>query len=475
MDKKTALKYVDVYRDELYALSDKVWETASTAFREYESVEALTSFLEDKGFKVEKGVGGVETAFTAEFGSGKPVIGLLGEFDALGNIGEVPEEFRLHEPTGRPASQGCGHNLLGVGTIASALILKEYLQDNPGKGTVKYFGCPGEEGGSGKAFMAGAGVFDGLDIALTWHPDKENGVMSARYLANTQVKYIFKGKSAHAAGDPEHGRSALDALELMNVGVQFLREHVKSDARIHYAITDAGGASPNVVQANAKAIYLIRAPKNSEVADLRRRVDLIADGAATMTETTVEKEFMKGCSNVLVNRPLEDQLLKNMHELPIPMASAADMEYLTRLNKTNIPTEIKEDYLALLSGEEREKYIEARTNDVLYNHIEPHAFNLARPGSTDVGDVSWVCPTSQIAVATWCSNTPGHSWQVVAQGTGKVAKDRMIYAGQVIAATAIDAIEDPSIIEAAKKDFASRVGDGYVCPIPKGAKPKTLG
>ncbi len=472
MDKKAAISAVEKYRQELYDLSDEIWMYSETAFKEFESCKALSNFMEKHGFKVERGLGVLPTSFSATFGSGRPYIGLLGEYDALAGVGEVPEEFRLHEPNGKTTHQACGHNLLGVGSIAAALIVKDYLEDHPGKGTVIYYGCPAEEGGSGKAFMARDGVFDDLDAAITWHPSSVNNIADTSSLANVQVKYQYKGISAHAAGDPEHGRSALDALELLNIGVQFLREHMPSDARIHYAITETGGRSPNVVQSYAEAIYLIRSPKNDQVQKLMERVDKIAQGAALMTETELNKVFMKGCSNTIINTALNEVLYKNLCELPIPSLTEEEAEYRARLNKTVAEPYTPKPYLlASMSMEEKAAFIEKCKQDDI-DFVFPMVEGPAMGGSTDVADVSWLCPTAQVHTATWCSRSPGHSWQNVAQGIGSAAKKRTLFAGQVMAGSVIDLMENPEIVEKAKEELRMREPGGYKCPIPKGVMPQ---
>ncbi|MBR0140276.1 MAG: peptidase dimerization domain-containing protein, partial [Firmicutes bacterium] len=335
-----------------------------------------------------------------------------------------------------------------------------------------YYGCPAEEGGSGKAFMARDGIFDDLDAAITWHPSSVNNIADTSSLANVQVKYQYKGISAHAAGDPEHGRSALDALELLNIGVQFLREHMPSDARIHYAITDTGGKSPNVVQSYAEAIYLIRSPKNEQVQKLMERVDKIAQGAALMTETELNKVFMKGCSNTVLNTALNEVLHRNLCELPIPPLTEEEAEYRARLNTTVAEPYTPKPYLlASMSMDEKAAFIEkCRQDDI--DFVFPLVEGPAMGGSTDVADVSWICPTAQVHTATWCSRSPGHSWQNVAQTIGSAAKKRTVFAGQVMAGSVIDLMENPEIVEKAKEELKMREPGGYKCPIPKGVMPQ---
>ena len=277
------LKIIEEKAAALGALADGVWEHPETAFTEFVSAGLLADFLEKEGFAVTRGVADIPTAFSARYGSGRPVIGLLGEFDALSGLSQKAGVAQPCPLEAGGNGHGCGHNLLGVGSLAAALAVKQYLQRTGASGTVIYYGCPGEEGGSGKAFMARSGVFGELDCALSWHPAEVTNVMQSTTLANIQVLYTFEGIAAHAAGCPEKGRSALDAMELMNVGTNFLREHMIDAARIHYAIIDGGGISPNVVQPHASVLYLIRAPRTEQAQELYRRVNLIAQGMAMAT------------------------------------------------------------------------------------------------------------------------------------------------------------------------------------------------
>ncbi len=476
MDKKQAQAYVENFREELRQVSDEVWDAAELAFREHRSASALGECLRRHGFSVEEGAGGIDTAFTARAGSGRPVIGLLGEYDALAGMGEVPEAFRLRESGGGAAAHGCGHNLLGVGSLGAALILRHYLEETGKEGTVVYFGCPGEEGGSGKAFMAREGVFDELDCALTWHPGSANSIF-AGCLANVQVLYRFRGVSAHASAAPEQGRSALDAVELMNVGVQYLREHMGSRCRVHYAILDTGGPSPNVVQSHASVLYLIRAENNGDVRELRRRVDLIADGAALMTETEVEKEFVKACTDYRGNEVLERVLHANLEALPMPVPGEGELEYIRKLNAACPPADLTpgKDVLEQIPEGEREEFARRCREEDLIGFTTPYVPGRQITGSTDVGDVSAVCPTAQCFVATFTSRTPGHTWQTVAQGTADYARERMLCASKVLAGAAIDLLEDPALLKAAKDEYARTHPDGYACPIPEGVKPRVVG
>lgn len=479
MNKKEMIDYIEEQKLVITNLSDKVWGYAETAFEEYKSVDEITKVLNDYGFKVEKNVANIDTAFLGRFGSGYPKIGILGEFDALSGLCQEAEVFKkeVDKTCNLNNGHGCGHNLLGSGSLAAAIGIKKYLEENNLEGEIIYYGCPAEEGGSGKTFMARDGVFDELDAALSWHPGNFNIVWTGSTLGNYQVYYRFKGESAHAAANPDKGRSALDAVTLMNMGTEFLREHVTSQARIHYAITNSGGFSPNVVPSNAEVLYLMRAPKNHQLEDIYERINNIAKGAALMTGTEVEIDFVKACSGLVPNQVIEKVLYENLVEIGYPELTEEDKEYLKKYRDT---LDVKEDELEMFKSfaksKEQKDFIDSYIKKPYNDFITPYFHTtMALPGSTDVGDVSSICPTSQIMITTLASNTPGHSWQVVAQGKGDVAHKGMIYAAQVLASSAIDLFENTDKIEEAKKELKERLGSqGYTNPIPKDVKPRSI-
>lgn len=471
--KLEALREIEEEKTRLESLSDAIWDHPEVKYEETFAAETLSGYLKEKGFEVQTGVADIPTAFVATYGEGKPVIGILAEYDALDNMSQQAEALERCPVTKGAAGHGCGHNLLGVGSVGAALAIRRYLmQGHPGQ--VKLFGCPAEEGGSGKTFMARDGVFDGLDAALTWHPGDTNDVANGSNLANCQIRYRFSGKSAHAAISPELGRSALDAAELMNIGVQFLREHMPSSCRIHYAFTNAGGKSPNVVPDEAELLYLMRAPKLPQVRDLNRRVDDIARGAALMTGTKLTIDFVKAVSNVMPNKTLGLQLQKNYELLGAAEYDDADRALAERIRGT---IEEKDDYYAMLVGkipdEELRKVYMADADKPIYEKVLPYrAAEETSMASSDVGDVSWICPTAQISAATMPGGTNMHSWQEVAVGKSRMAKKAMLQAAKIIAATAIDLYSDPSVIEKAKEEHRARTENvPYVCPIPKGVRP----
>jgi aminobenzoyl-glutamate utilization protein B len=456
---------VDAKRDKYTALSDQIWEFAELRFQELKSVEAQIAAIEDEGFRVTRDVAGLATAFVAEAGSGSPIIGFLGEYDALAGLSQDAGVPVPQSATPGGAGQGCGHNLLGAGSMLAAVALKEHLEANGLGGTVRYYGCPGEEGGSGKTFMARGGAFDDLDAAFSWHAAPFNAVMSVKTLANIQVNFRFKGQASHAASSPHLGRSALDAVELMNVGVNYLREHMPSDCRVHYAITDSGGISPNVVQARAEVLYLIRSPDVSQAQTLFERVRKVAQGAALMTETELQVEVDKACSDVLPNAALELAMYENLERLgPVPF-DERDRAFAEEIRKT-------------LTEEHIRSSIELHGADVDGSaplHVGLLEFDgtpLFRAGSTDVGDVSWITPTAEVWGACWAIGTPGHSWQVVAQGKTPAAHKGMIHAAKAMAATALDAIRSPDLLARAKAELREKTGGKtYSCPIPADVAP----
>ena len=479
MSKKDFIvKAVQDYAPTAIKLSDYMWDYPEVAYTEYKACEALVEELKKQGFEVEVGVADIPTAFVAKWGSGHPVVGILAEYDALEALNQKENEFEKIETAHGEPGQGCGHHMLGAASLAGAVAAKEYMEANGTKGTIICYGCPAEEGGSGKTFMARDGVFDGCDIAIGFHPSDLNVVTPGSSLANVKVKYSFDGRAAHAAGDPEKGRSGLDAAELMNMGVQFLREHVIQEARIHYAFTDTGGEAPNVVQAHCDVLYMIRAPKIEQVMDIYRRVNLIANGAAMMTETTCTITFIKGCSNLLNNTVVGKQLHENLVKVGVPEYTAEELEYAKKMNNTvgnTGPSEVEmnmaKKYAPKLPKEEADALLASFEKPISDVVMPFFVSDVASAGSTDVSDVSMVCPCTYFYTACWSQGTPGHSWQIVSQGKGSIAHKGMLYGAEVLALTAIDFMEDPALVEAAKAEYLDAMGGKpYVCPIPKDVK-----
>ena len=472
--KQIAIEYVDARADFFCALADTIWENPELSLKEFGSTASYCAALRELGFAVTEKLCGIDTAFCGSYGSGRPVIGILGEFDALSGLSQKAGSAQPEPLVPGGCGHGCGHNLLGAGSLAAAAAVKAYLEKTGRPGTVIFYGCPGEEGGSGKAFMAREGLWKQLDAALSWHPANVNQVRTGTNNSCIQVMYKFHGVSAHAAGDPYNGRSALDAVELMNIGVQFLREHMPSKARIHYAITDAGGRSPNVVQPYASVLYMVRSNHVSEAVELQKRVDDIAKGAALMTGTTFEKQFIDGLADTVPNHTLENVLYRNFEALGVPAHTAEEKAFADALSKTYPGSDALPGIGAEFDGAvaDQVRQLRAKANGALNDFLAPLYQGPAfEPGSTDVGDVSWQTATGQIHVAAWPSGSPGHSWQNVSCGGTELGHKAAVHAGKVLAAAAIDLLTDPSLLEAAKAEFRKQTAEGYTCPIPADAVP----
>lgn len=462
----------------LEELNGKIWDYSELKFNEYKSSNDMIEILKNENFIIKKGLAGMNTAFTATFGSGKPVIGILGEFDALSGLSQKPGEDKPVPREETKNGHGCGHCLLGTAGIGAVLMVRDFLVENNREGTIVFIGCPGEEGGSGKAYLAREGVFDNLDIALTWHPAGGNAVITGSFQANCQVYFKFKGVSSHAAGSPHLGRSALDAVELMNVGVNYLREHIEPTDRIHYAVLDTGGTSPNVVQSHAKVLYLIRSTDTEKVKKLYERVCKVAKGAALMTETEVEIVFDKACSNVISNSILEDVLYETMKEISLPDYDEKDLEFAEKIKKTITDVDRNSDMSLMFVSNFRRKELANRYKEILMSDfvVEHTHQDINIPGSSDVGDCSHVVPTAQFSGACFVPGTPAHSWQMVSQGKEGIAVKGMLYASKVLAKSVERLIKNPQLIEKAKEEF-NKVTEkkAYSCPIPIEVKPDILG
>ncbi|WP_319517485.1 M20 family metallopeptidase [uncultured Martelella sp.] len=457
--------YVDEHSADLIGLADRVWGMPETLYAEYRSCAEHTAMLRDKGFRVTEEVAGIPTAVMGEAGEGGPVIAILGEYDALPGLSQ---EANIAEPKPLEANgpgHGCGHNLLGSAALLAACALKDWLAATGTPGRVRYYGCPAEEGGAAKAFMVRDGAFDDVDAAITWHPAAMTGVAKAQSLANTRMDFEFTGRSSHAAAAPHLGRSALDAAELMNVGVQYLREHVPQESRIHYAYLNAGGTAPNVVQGKAKTRYAIRSTTLSGMFDLNARVEKIARGAAMMTETSVDISIMSAVSNMLGNKPLDEAMQKAFEALGGIAFDEADRTFAAEIQKTLTPADIAAAY--------RSVGLEPREGEPLCDYVLPLELEGEKMmGSTDVADVSWAVPTVQAHAATHAIGTPGHSWQIVAQGKAPAAHKAMTYVSKVMAATGRMLMEDETLMARVKKAHAENLArEPYVCPIPADVKP----
>lgn len=471
--KQLALVAIAEKEETVLRVSDEIWDYAELSLQEFRSSELYCRTLEAEGFCVQRALCGIETAFAASFGSGRPHIGVLAEYDALSGLSQEAGALEKKERVPGGSGHGCGHNLLGAGALAAALGVKAYLERTGHAGTVTLYGCPGEEGGAAKAFLARDGLWRQLDAALTWHPGDCSEVVTGGSNACIQVQYTFHGVSSHAAASPELGRSALDAVELMNIGVQFLREHMSTDCRVHYAVLDTGGRSPNVVQSSASVLYLVRSKHVREAVQLQARVDKIASGAAQMTETTFTRKFIDGLADTLSNHTLEAVLYENFEALGVPAYTPEELQFAKALAATyensavpGIGSRESADYRRLVQT--LQEASGRAMNDFLLPRYTGDAFE---PGSTDVGDVSWLCPTVQCHVASIPNGCPGHSWQVVSCGRTTIGKKAAMHAGRVLACTAVELFERPELLQQAQEEFRRASADGYVCPIPPDAVP----
>lgn len=466
MDKQFLYASVDQKASVLTHLSDTIWDYAELSMAEVKSAEYYCRLLELEGFQVERNVCGLPTAFSGSFGSGSPRIGILGEFDALSGLSQqagAAEHIPLAEDG---CGHGCGHNLLGAASLGAAMAIKAAIEEGNLTGTVIFYGCPGEEGCAGKTFMARDGMFRDLDAAITWHPGDTNEITVGSCAASIQVEYSFSGIAAHAAGNPDMGRSALDAAELMNVGVQFLREHMPAGSSIHYSFADAGGISPNVVQPKSKLIYMIRGMTVTKAKALWERVNNIARGAALMTDTTVSWHQIDGTASMLSNTVLEQALYDNLQAAPMPEYTEDERVFAKQLHATypsGIPGNQADVNPTLCAFAAKETDNGARA---LNDFVMPYMPNsIFRQGSTDVGDVSWLTPTAQFNTATWTSCAPGHSWQNVSIGRTSIAHKGMLYAAKILAGTAADLMTDPALLQRARAEFDLAAAEGYDCPI----------
>lgn len=434
---KDILEDLDSKADAYGAIAQNIWELAEMGYQEVESSALLAKTLEDAGFSIKKGVADIPTAFVAEYGSGKPIIGIMGEYDALPGLSQqaVPEK----KSAGMAAGHACGHHLFGTASTAAAIAMKDWMVANKTKGTIRFYGTPAEEGGSGKVYMVRAGLFDDVDIALHWHPGSENSANAGAALANKSAKFRFHGVSAHAAGAPEKGRSALDGVEAMNVMVNMMREHVPEKARIHYVITD-GGKAPNVVPDFAEVYYYARHNERDVVIDIFDRIVKAADGAAMGTGTTVDYEMIGGTHELLPNLTLQ----KLMHD---NLSKVGGIEY----------TPEEETFASKISATLGERSLNLETA----KKIQPYETEAKAYGSTDVGDVSFTVPTVGLRIATWVPETPAHSWQAVAAGGSSIAKKGMMVAAKTLTLTGIELLKNPDLVSDARAEFEERRGPDF--------------
>jgi aminobenzoyl-glutamate utilization protein B len=425
-------------RASLYGdIAQEIWTLAEMGYQEKQSAALLQTALSDEGFSIEQGVAGIPTAFIAEYGKGAPVIAILGEYDALPGLSQkaVPEQ----QSAGKPAGHACGHHLFGTASMAAAIAVKNWLKKNQIKGTIRFYGCPAEEGGSGKVYMVREGLFDDVDVALHWHPAASNAASAGAALANKSAKFRFYGVSAHAAGAPEKGRSALDGVEAMNMMVNMMREHIPQEARIHYVITD-GGKAPNVVPNFAEVYYYARHYSRDRVIEIFDRIVKAAEGAALGTGTTMDYEMIGGTHELLPNLTLQKVMYDHLVEAGGVTYTPGERAFAEKISKTLGNDSLDEET--------------ARA-------VQPYETTARASGSTDVGDVSFTVPTVGLRAATWVPGTPAHSWQAVAAGGTSIGSKGMMVAAETLILTAIDLFKDPVLVEMARKEFLQRRGPDF--------------
>ena len=471
MDQKAFVCKAIEAKQELYdRIADQIWQYAEAGMKEYQSAEYLEQQARELGFTVETGQAGIPTAFVASYGSGHPVIAFLGEYDALPGLSQKAACPVKDELVPGAYGHGCGHNCLGTASLAAAAAVMEYMKETGFQGTVRYYGCPGEEYGSAKAFMARDGYFDDVDACFTWHPGTTNNAWLSSSLANLSVFFKFKGRTSHAASTPHLGRSALDARELMSMGVNYLREHIIPEARVHYAYVDVGGIAPNVVQDHAAVHYFIRAPRVYQMMEIYDRVCDVARGAALMTGTQLEIQIHEGLSDYVPNGPLTKVLYKALQEVGAPQFDDADRQLAAEIRKSLTEDQLQSFQEKYAGVPEMQELIEKGA--VLCDIVLPYTLaSSPMGGSTDVGDASYCAPTAQINVATEALATPGHTWQVTAQSCSSIAHKGTIKAAEAMALGAIYAMEDPELLKEAKAELLKSNGGAYQCPMPKEIKP----
>ena len=444
----SVLSSVASQRDEAWVIAQKIWKAAEPGYQETFSSKLLADRLEQSGLKVTRGVADIPTAFTAEYGEGKPVIGILGEFDALPGLSQTSEPTRTPRDDKNSYGHGCGHHLFGTASMTATIALCEQIKAGQVSGTVRFYGCPAEEGGSAKVFMVEAGLFEDCDAVLHWHPSSRNAAGDKSSLARMAVKFRFRGKAAHAAGAPEQGRSALDAVELTNHAAQLLREHTPEFTRIHHVVT-SGGEAPNVVPAFAEVYYYVRHPEADILRPLYHRLELCAKAGALATETELEIGFEGGIREIMPNQTLSAVVARHLKEQNNLSYSDDDMKFVARI-QTEIPDP---------------KPLES------IHEVEDVSGTIGK-GSTDVGDVSWVVPTTGFNTACWVPGTPGHSWQAVACGGTRIAEKGMDLAARTLAMTALELFASPATLQQANRELTERRGDiRYKSLMKPGQKP----
>ncbi|WP_331235352.1 amidohydrolase [Natronorarus salvus] len=454
MSAQDAVEVGTELRETVYEVAHELWEHPELGLEEHESARLLSDILEEEGFSVERGVVGLPTAFVAEYGSGTPVIGILGEYDALPEMSQAVSARKEPIEPGA-AGHGCGHNLFAAGSLGGAIGAKRAVEEAGIEGRVRFYGTPAEELGVGKVYMAREGLFDDLSAAISWHPGWLASATRGSCLAVDSLHVIYEGTASHAAAVPEAGRSGLDALHLFDTGIEFMREHVPDSARIHYAVTGGGGA-PNVVPAEASGLYYVRAESREEVGRLTEWIEDAARGAAMMTQTEVDVDLVNSMYGLLPNETLADRVEDVMTSVGSVGFDEADHAFADELQSTLDPETVENGIAA--QGLDREVETRLRERALADEPVRTEGEERVGPYSTDVGDVSWVVPTAQFRAPTWPVGTPAHSWQAVAAG-GDFGREAAVYAARVVAATAVDLLSDPATLAAAREEFEERRGE----------------
>jgi len=438
-EKKTVIQSLEAKKQQYVDVATNIWNLAELGYKEGKSANLLQSMLKEEGFTIETGVAGIPTAFTATFGSGTPVIGVLGEFDALPGFSQDAVPFKK-ELAGNTNGHACGHHLFGSASAAAAIAVKNWLKTTGRKGTIRFYGTPAEEGGAGKVYMVRAGLFQDVDAVIHWHPGDDNNANPISSLSNKSAKFRFRGVASHAAASPERGRSALDAVEALNYMVNMMREHIPEKSRVHYVIT-RGGEAPNVVPAFAEVYYYIRHPEMDIVKDIFNRVSKAAEGAALGTGTTMDYEVIHGVYNLLPNQILSTNLYENLKTVGGVTYDKTEEDFALKIFPSLNRKDVNISDAALVKP---------------YADQSDEAF-----GSTDVGDISWLVPTAGISSATWVPGTAAHSWQAVAAGGMSIGHKGMMVAAKTMALTIMDCLVNPEMLKNAKLELLKRRGESF--------------
>jgi aminobenzoyl-glutamate utilization protein B len=469
--KQDIIEWLEENRGRFIEIADAIWAQPEVAWREFYSSKRQADSLEGEGFQITWDLGGINTAFVAEWGQGKPIIGFIGEYDALAGLSQKNQPTQEALVPG-DAGHACGHNLLGTGCLAAALAAAHWLEANGREGTVRYYGCPAEERITGKTYMARAGAFDDLDAAFNYHPGKMNTPHYGSNVGAYDLTFRFHGKAAHAGGSPHMGRSALDAVELMNVGVNYMREHVREKVRVHYAITH-GGDLPNVVPPEAEVWYFVRAYEREELDQVADWVRRIAQGATLMTETTVDETFNGACSNVLNNHYLADLQYEAMQLIGPIDFTAGEKAYAQAVNDAFPEENARNMFKDLQVPDElKERVAQLEGEPLLGDNFPSMDEGKVGTGSTDVGDVSWITPLSTLSTACFATGAAGHSWGMVATGGMSIGHKGMMHAAKIMAVAAMDLYLQPAHLQRARKEFEEATQDQpYRSPLPDRAQP----